>query len=84
MYLSGTEEAVTFYMKMTDIYEQVKNSSFLFIHKSYIVNEQYVSAFQSDFVRMTNGKELPISRLRRKEILRRQMEIEMGEIFNDD
>lgn len=84
MYLNGAEEAVTFYMKMTDIYEQVKSSSFLFIHKSFIVNERYVSAFQSDFVRMSNGKELPISRLRRKEILRKQMETEMGEIFNDD
>lgn len=78
MYLNGADEAVTFYMKMTDIYEQVKSGSFLFIHKSFIVNEQYIAAFQSDFVRMTNGIELPVSRLRRKEVLLRQMEIEMG------
>lgn len=84
MYLSSTDEVITFYMKMTDIYEQVKNDSFLFIHKSFIVNERYITAFQSDYVRMTNGKELPVSRLRRKDVLLRQMEIEMGGGPNDD
>lgn len=84
MYLNNTGETITFYMKMTDIYEQVKNDSFLFIHKSFIVNERYITAFQSDFVRMANGKELPVSRLRRKDILLKQMEIEMGGGSNDD
>ena len=84
MYLNSTGEAVTFYMKMSEIYEQVKNDPFLFIHKSFIVNERYIAAFQSDYVRMTNGKELPVSRLRRKDVLLRQMEIEMGGGSNDD
>lgn len=79
MYLNGTDQPITFYMKMADIYDEVKSSLFLFIHKSYIVNERYVSAFLPDCVRMANGKELPVSRLRRKEIMQRQMEIEMGE-----
>lgn len=83
MYLNGGE-VITFYMKMTDIYERVKSDSFLFIHKSYIVNERYITAFQLDFVRMTNGKELPISRLRRREVLHKQMEIEMGDNSNDN
>lgn len=84
MYLSSTDEVITFYMKMTDVYEQVKNDSFLFIHKSFIVNERYITAFQSDYVRMANGKELPVSRLRRKDVLLRQMEIEMGGGSNDN
>ena len=78
MYLNGVDKPVTFYMKMTDIYEAVKNDLFLFIHKSYIVNELFVSAFQSDYVRLTDGRELPISRLRRKEVMQRQIEIELG------
>ncbi len=78
MYLNDADEPVTFYMKMTDIYERVKDDMFLFIHRSFIVNERYISAFQPDYVRMANGKELPVSRLRRKEIMQKQMEMEMG------
>lgn len=74
---NGVDKPVTFYMKMTDIYEAVKNDLFLFIHKSYILNELFVSAFQSDYVRLTDGRELPISRLRRKEVMQRQIEIEL-------
>lgn len=83
MYLNGTGEPITFYMKMTDIYEQVKSDSFLFIHKSFIVNERYITAFQPNYVCMANGKELPVSRLRRKEVMIKQMEIEMGGGSND-
>ncbi len=79
MYLNGAESPITFNMKMTDIYEAVKGGLFLFIHKSFIVNDMYVSEFCSDCVRMTNGAELPVSRLRKKEILQRQITIEMGE-----
>lgn len=83
MHLNSTGEVITFYMKMKDIYEQVKDDSFLFIHKSFIVNERYITAFQSDYVRIANGKELPVSRLRRKDVLFKQMEIEMGGDPND-
>lgn len=84
MHLNSTDEIITFYMKMTEIYDRVKDDVFLFIHKSFIVNERYVTAFHADRVRMTDGAELPVSRLRRKEILRRQMEIEMGEYSDVD
>ncbi len=84
MYVNGMNEPITFYMKMTDIYDKVKNDLFLFIHKSYIVNERYISAFQPDVVRMTTGKELPVSRLRRKDVMQRQMMIEIGEQADDD
>lgn len=79
MYVNGINEPITFYMKMTDIYDKVKNDLFLFIHKSYIVNERYISVFQPDVVRMTTGKDLPVSKLRRKDIMQRQMMMEMGE-----
>lgn len=84
MYVKGSDAPITFYMKMTDIYDRVKNDRFLFIHKSYIVNEEYVSILRPDLVRMTNGKELPVSRLRRKKIMLRQMRAETEEYPNDD
>lgn len=78
IYLSDTDNIISFYGKMTEVYEQVKAYSFFFIHKSYIVNEQYITAFQPDFVRMSNGKELTISRSRRKELFNNQIQQEFG------
>lgn len=79
MYLNGDKEVISFYMKMSDIYKSVKEHSFLYIHKSYIVNELYISAFLSDFIILYDKKELPVSRLRRKEIMQRWIEIGLGD-----
>lgn len=78
IYQSDTDDIISFYGKMTEVYEQVKGNSFLFIHKSYIVNEQYITGYQSDSVRMSNGKELTISRSRRKELFHNQIQQEFG------
>lgn len=83
MYLSDTDKVGTFYMNMSEVYEKVNKYSFFIIHKSYIVNEKFISLYQSDCVILTNGKKLPLSRSRRKEILKRQLEMESGEKLNE-
>lgn len=57
-----------FYGKLMDVEIQLKRKIFLYIHKSYIVNYYYVSEYQYEHVKMSNGDILPISQSNRKVI----------------
>ena len=54
--------------KLNDIYERVKEFGFLFIHKSYIVNNLYIRKYSYDNVELDDNVILPVSRQRREEI----------------
>ena len=71
-----------FYSSLDDIYPSVKNSNFLFIHKSYIVNCFYISTFEYEQIILTDNTILPISQSRRSEIKNKYLEI-MRDINND-
>ncbi|MBC3798631.1 LytR/AlgR family response regulator transcription factor [Acetobacterium tundrae] len=73
--VTPTEEEM-FYGKLHDIFHQVAKHRFLNIHKSYIVNYEYVAKFKYDEVVMCNSICLPISQLKRKEVRRLQMRYE--------
>jgi DNA-binding LytR/AlgR family response regulator len=77
---SNTE---SFYGKMDNVYEQVKDYSFLYIHKSYLVNYNHVTSIAYDHLTMSNGVELAISQKRRKKIREMQLQFERNEISND-
>lgn len=54
----------TFYRKL-DAVEKIirqKNGQFLRIHKSYLVNARYISGYSRDYVALTTGEKLRISR----------------------
>lgn len=72
----GTDE---FYDSMERIYSSIKKHRFLFIHKSIIVNYKYIKRINYESVLMADGRELPISQSRRKEIRKRYLEIWRGE-----
>lgn len=57
-----------FYEKFKNVYELSKNYKFLFIHKSYIINYDYISRITYDYVEMINGEILTISQRRKKDI----------------
>lgn len=59
---------IEFYGKMQDVLDQLKNNSFCQIHKSYIVNCNYVKQFKKDEVVLVNGESLPISRANKKNV----------------
>ena len=59
--------------KLNDIYERVKGFGFLFIHKSYIVNNLYIRKYSYDNVELDDNVILPVSRQRREEIKKLQM-----------
>lgn len=57
-----------YYGKLSDIEKSISNKEFLLIHKSYIVNYLYVSEARYERLRLTNGRELPISQPYRKAV----------------
>lgn len=57
-----------FYGRMEETYEKLKDNGFLYIHKSIIVNYNFISKIKYDSLMMMDGKEFPISQSRRKEI----------------
>lgn len=64
-----------FYAKMADVKKQLDQICFLVIHKSYIVNIQYVSEFRFNEIELSNGTVLPISQSMRKVVQQRLLEI---------
>lgn len=55
-----------FYGKLSEL--KLPSADFIQIHKSYIINKQYVIRFKFDSVRLTNEEVLPISRIYRKTV----------------
>lgn len=55
-----------FYGKLSDL--NLPRTDFIQIHKSFIINKQYVTRFRFDSVLLSNGEELPISRVYRKSV----------------
>lgn len=71
----NTGEERRFGGKLNQVAEKLSSSVFLRIHKSYLVNHNYVSEYFPDKVRMTNGAELNISKANRKEVQDRLTEL---------
>lgn len=57
--VDGSEE---FYGKINDVYDELNAYGFVIIHKSYLVNYIYVDKVYAEYLVMTNGAKLPISR----------------------
>ncbi len=62
-----------FYGAMEDVYEQLKERRFLFIHKSVIVNFNYVRYIEYEQVCMSNKKIFSISQSKRKDIYKQAL-----------
>lgn len=75
----GTQGKEEFYGKLDDVEEKLKSEKiqFLRIHKSYLVNMEYVEKISYDRVYLKNGEELRISEERQKLIQRQYLN--MGE-----
>lgn len=59
---------IAFHHSLKEIYSEVENNRFLFIHPDYIVNFSYINAFYFDRVEMVDGVVLPIKKAWREEV----------------
>ena len=71
----------TFYGKLSAMEEKVPEF-FLRIHKSYLVNQNYVKEFTYEWVKMINGDILNISKANRAKVRRKILESAADEFRN--
>lgn len=73
--ITNKKEEREFYGRMSDIERQLKEKCFLTIHKSYIVNINYISEFHTNEVIMIDGMNIPISQSLRKKVRQQVLEL---------
>jgi len=71
-----TERTDEFYAKLDDVHQQLHNHKFLCVHRSYIVNCDWVRSFQYPSLIMCDGTEIPIAQSKRSEVRKLQMKLE--------
>ena len=62
IYTSIQKEPFKTYMTMAEVWQQLKNSSFIQIHASLIINSLYVASIHKNIVTLISGEKLYISR----------------------
>lgn len=72
----------SFYGKLNEIEERIPEDVFLRIHKSYLVNRNYVKEFTYEWVKMLNGDVLNISKINRADVRRKILESAADEFRN--
>lgn len=58
----------SFYGKLSDVLEQLGSDSFCSVHKSFIVNLNYVSEYRVTELVMANGTLIPVSQSQKKQV----------------
>lgn len=76
------KEIRTFYGKLNEIEKRIPENVFLRIHKSYLVNKNYVKEFTYEWVKMLNGDVLNISIINRADVRRKILESAADEFKN--
>ncbi|WP_040330510.1 LytR/AlgR family response regulator transcription factor [Clostridium ihumii] len=62
------KEEQSFYDKLEDVRDRLPKDKFLLIHKSYLVQFNYIMEYKYDCLKMINGDVLNISQSNRKEV----------------
>lgn len=76
------KEIKTFYGRLDEIEAKIPENIFLRIHKSYLVNKNYVKEFTYEWVKMLNGDILNISKTNRADVRRKILESAADEFRN--
>lgn len=77
--IKGEQE---FYGKIKDIHKKLQRYKFIQIHKSYLVNYNYIRKLEYDKVVLSNKITLPISQRNRKRIRELNLELERSKIWD--
>ncbi|MBU5425777.1 LytTR family DNA-binding domain-containing protein [Tissierella pigra] len=77
--INGSE---VFYGRLKNIYEDLNQSKFIHIHKSYLVNYNHIIKLEYHQVTMSNKVILPISQANRKKVRELQLELERDRIWH--
>lgn len=80
VHLIAQNEEFEFYGSLENIYSELKDSKFLFVHKSFIVNYKHIKGYEYEQITMINNAVIPISQPRRKAVRSMFIELEEGDI----
>lgn len=61
-----TDQKYKHYGKLSDCMQQLNNNIFIHVHKSYIININYVTEYRANELILTNTSHIPISQARRQ------------------
>lgn len=61
-----TDQKYNHYGKLSDCMQQLNNNIFIHVHKSYIINVNYVTEYRANELILTNSSHIPISQSRRQ------------------
>lgn len=72
VYIYMRNRTDTFYGKISEVQDKIKSAAipFLRTHQSFLVNYQYISGYNVTEIELENGKLLPVSAERKKEVCR--------------
>jgi DNA-binding LytR/AlgR family response regulator len=73
IHIYTTQDRVTYYGKLSEVTEQVREHRFLRINRSQLVNYDAVEMYQQDRIRLQSGVELQIGYSRKKEIQKQML-----------
>ncbi|MCI5994958.1 MAG: LytTR family DNA-binding domain-containing protein [Blautia sp.] len=59
----------SFYATLRDISEQLDETQFIQVNRSYIINAEYILSYTTSFVTIHGNKEIPVSRMNRDKII---------------
>ena len=68
LYLTDHQQTEAIRYKMSDLETQLEPHGFIRIHKSYLVNYQFIKSIQPTGILLDDGNKLPVSRMRLDEI----------------
>lgn len=68
IYIVTQSDEKEFYGKLSEVEKQINMNKFCVVHKSYIINMNYVLEYRANEVIMTNGDRIPISQSKRRAV----------------
>lgn len=73
IYLHTKEGVLEYYGKLKEI-EQQLDARFFKCHRSYLVNLDYLKAYQEGQITLEHGEQIPVSRLRHQELMDKMLQ----------
>lgn len=58
---------------LNSLYDKVKDNDFVFSHRSFLVNFNYVRNIMGNFIILSNGEEIPMSKSKKEEVFKKCM-----------
>jgi len=54
------QNTITFYGKLEDIEKQFKNKGFMRVHRSYVVNPDFINEVSNQYLKLRDGEDVPV------------------------